>query len=230
MSKLISVIFTLFLIIGLPNSSPFAEIASDMTSEKASLVKMKIEVSFSPKLEKYMDAINKKERSLERGQRSLNGSGINNLRGGNTDTPIWAVAQLFPNVEDYTVEGFTTAVVARNLRMAGLEEKRGTIRIYFDKIKLTYNGLKVLNGMQPYATGSIEFINEEGVVIYSKKVTANLFYIKALGKNKKLNGFYFHQYSSEQISPVIVSFIQKGLGKIFKDHKFYGVILIINGL
>ncbi|HXV73276.1 MAG TPA: hypothetical protein VD713_00960 [Sphingomonadales bacterium] len=212
-----------------------------------------VEVAFSSKLERNMDALNAIEREREENFRKF----YDDYRASLTETArrfdhvkfgnvAWAGETLIPNIEDFTVENFIKALVQENLRRAGFDNVDGTIRVQVDRIKVANHSLSFIANSQDfdpvvirngstspgtnkdsYVLGSIQHVDAAGNVVKSVKISANFIYDVTVDNDYQGPGFAFSVTDpSFRVGPALTRFVEKGLDTLFGTEAFYGAVLV----
>lgn len=193
-----------------------------------------IEVVFSDRLARNMGSLNNIEQNREESfretyddnasQRGRSARFLDISRYQNVD---WAGETLIPNIEEYTVENLIKVLATETLNRANMGDLEGTIRLTIKTLKVSNHSLNFLRGTDSYIIGTIEHIGDNGQVLNSKKVSANLVIDVSVDTSYKGPDFAFYSSDSfDRVGPTLSRFIQKGLEGLFKGKKFNGPIII----
>lgn len=193
-----------------------------------------VDVAFSSKLNRNMDALNSLEQKYEQFFRAFRDSyqadQVDSAAKHNTSVlydVAWAGETLIPDIANFTVENLTKALVTESLARAGLDDLEGTIKVRIDRIKVANHSLNFLRSMDSYVIGSIEHIGTNGDVLKSAKFSANLVFDVSVDIHYAGPGFAF--YSGDEtlrVGPTLTRFVEKGLENLFEGRNFPHVTLI----
>lgn len=193
-----------------------------------------VEVSFSGRLTQNMDTLNAIEKQREenfrqfyddyRASRTQTSRRFDTVKFGDVE---WAGKALIPEIENFTVQNFITALVNENLSRAGFEDVDGTIRVHVERLKVANHSLSFLSSSDTYVIGTFEHVGENGQVVKTVKVSANLVYDVTVDNDYAGPAFAFSVTDpSHRIGPALTRFVQKGLQNLFDSNAFYGPILV----
>ena len=193
-----------------------------------------VEVDFSSYLNGKMGALNRIEKDREeRFRRNLDDANITSLKSprranvtrfGNV---AWAGELLIPDLNNYTVENLTIALVKETLNRAGMGDVVGTIRLNIDRLRVQNHPISVLTASDSYVIGTLEHVDANGSVLKSTKVSANLVFNRTVDHNYQGPDYAFSSTDPvNRVGPALARFVQKGLENLFGDEDFVGPIVI----
>ena len=193
-----------------------------------------VEVDFSSYLDEKMGAINRVEQAREeRFRRNLDDANITSLKSprranvtrfGNV---AWAGETLIPDLNNYTVENLTIAMVKETLNRAGMGDVVGTIRLNIDRLRVQNHPISVLTASDSYVIGTLEHVDANGSVLKSTKDSANLVFNRTVDHNYQGPDYAFSSTDPvNRVGPALARFVQKGLENLFGDEDFVGPIVI----
>ncbi|MEE8258205.1 MAG: hypothetical protein V3R20_00790 [Sphingomonadales bacterium] len=193
-----------------------------------------VEVDFSSYLDEKMGALNRIEQAREERFRKdlddANNSAVNTARRTNVTrfgNVAWAGETLIPDLNNYTVENLTIALVNETLNRAGMGDVAGTIRLSIDRLRVQNHPLGILTASDSYVIGTLEHVDANGSVLKSTKVSANLVFDRTVDHNYQGPDYAFSATDPfNRVGPALARFVQKGLENLFGDEDFVGPIVI----
>lgn len=193
-----------------------------------------VEVNFSSYLDGKMGALNRIEKDREERFRKdlddANNTAVNTARRANVTrfgNVAWAGETLIPDLNNYSVENLTIAMVKETLNRAGMDDVVGTIRLNIDRLRVSNHPLSVLTASDSYVIGTLVHVDANGSVLKSTKVSANLVFNRTVDHNYQGPDYAFSSTDPfNRVGPALARFVQKGLENLFGDKDFVGPIVI----
>jgi len=193
-----------------------------------------VDVSFSGRVASNMGAINQVEQTHEAYFREFydayQGDRVGSTRKFNTSrlqNVKWAGQFLIPDINDFTVENLTVALVSESLDRAGMGDLEGTIRLTIKRMNVANYSLSAIRGTDTFVIGTIEHLDGNGTVVKSAKISTNLVFDRSVDINYQGPDFAFYAGDgSTRVGPALARFIEKGLETLFEGKEFSGVVMI----
>lgn len=184
-----------------------------------------IEIEFSKKLDKRMDAIDRIERIREERFRktlvdesspfvTVQGPLNQEFRDVN-----WAGEMLVPALEDFSVRSLMTAMVRYNLARA-VPDFEGAVSLKVKRLKVSDHSVAYLRSSSSYITGSIEVRDVDGKLIADEKLTANFVLDPSVDSNYQGPKLAFAETDeNDRVGPALAYFVEKALEDVWPERK-----------
>ncbi|MDT8397473.1 MAG: hypothetical protein RQ899_02530 [Pseudomonadales bacterium] len=187
--------------------------------------RVKVEVSFSPALERRLNVSNRLEQSRERDFREQGYYGNSRRRAGvfrfaanQTPNLKWAGEFLIPAVEDYSFENLLSSLTLDNLKRAA-PDFAGTIHYEINNLKISNYSISFIQGRSSYVIGYINVLAPDGSLLQSEKITANLVVDFSVDWDYQGPKYAFMQTDDDlRVGPMFSYFVEKALERVWPEQ------------
>lgn len=191
-----------------------------------------VEVKFSPRIENNMSGIDRIETKREVYFREHRMEGANRRQVRNLNTSIFvdtefANERLIPNVEDFSFANLVEAMAAHNLAQVENRDDSQKLVIEIENFWVSNYSLNKFNSFNSRMVGTVSLVDANGRTVESKKIdTVILPKFTADFNYTGPNYAFLRQSANVRIAPLLASFLEKGVERLYPGSDVPGPIFI----
>lgn len=193
---------------------------------------MDVDVKFSSKIEDHLSSIDRIELRRETFFREYRVEGANRRQVGNLNVNRFAETEfanerLIPDIDDFSFENLVAAMAEYDLKQIEDHNPDHKLVVEIENFWVSNYSLNRFQSFNTRMVGTVSLVDASGAVVASKEVDTVILPQFTQSWNYQGSEFaYLAQSANVRVSPILATFLKKGIEGLYPDADLPGPIFV----